>query len=275
VAPVEEVSTKVNKGKKPATTEPVEEPVIRVASARRRVSAPKIPTISKLAKAIEGLKAHYDVKPPLDPAEVAVAIKTAKKNGYVVSPELEEFYSLCDGLACTEAHVATASIEFFGSGVLLVKEGNDGRLAEQVLSNGVEGVDEECLKPDQTKKCIEIANGNIEIETATHLYLIAHPKSANLGKIVSHNNGYPKNVRIVANSLVNALEDLLAHLTDTGDDADACKFFTPDEDAEDDEYQEEEDEDGADDEDIDDESENLETGDDVKNGIEDIDVMQE
>jgi len=113
VAPVEEVSTKVNKGKKPATTEPVEEPVIRVASTRRRVSAPKIPTISKLAKAIEGLKAHYDVKPPLDPAEVAVAIKTAKKNGYVVSPELEEFYSLCDGLACTEAHVATASIEFF------------------------------------------------------------------------------------------------------------------------------------------------------------------
>jgi len=227
--------------------------------------------VSDLAQVIEGLKNYYDVKPPKPTAEVTAAIKSAKKNGFAVPADLEEFYSICDGLACTQDHVTVASIEFFGINSLITKEGTDGRLVEQVLAASVEGDDDECLNPDQTKKFIEIANGNIDSEDATYLYLIAHPKSKNVGKIASQNKEYEQNVRIVSESLTNALEDLLRFLTSDPEETDACALFTPDVDGDFEAEAEEEDVE------IDAESEKLETFEDFKNGIEDVneDDMQE
>jgi len=185
-------------------------------------------------------------------------LKMLKKNGFNVSADLEEFYSICDGLACTQEHVTVASIEFFGINVLLTKEGTDGRLVEQVLAANIEGDDEECLNPDQTKKFIEIANGNIDSEDATYLYLMAHPKSKNAGKIASQSKEYSQNVRIVSDSLTNALEDLLLFIESDPTEGDACVLFTPDFDGD---FEAEEEEEDVE---IDQESKSLETYEDIK-----------
>jgi len=269
---VEPVVEEVPKSKGKKAAEPVVEEVVATSSGGKKKSLPKeVPVVSDLAQVIEGLKNYYDVKPPRPTAEVTAAIKSAKKNGFVVPADLEAFYSICDGLACTQDHVTVASIEFFGINSLTSKEGTDGRLVEQVLAANVEGDDEECLNPDQTKKFIEIANGNIDSEDATYLYLIAQSKSKNVGKIASQNKEYEQNVRIVSESLTNALEDLLSFLTSDPEETDACALFTPDVDGD---FEAEEEEEDVE---IDAESEKIETFEDFKNGIEDVneDDMQE
>jgi CO dehydrogenase/acetyl-CoA synthase epsilon subunit len=180
---------------------------------------------SKIVELIEKIGSYYEVLPAESPDKIKAAVENAKKSGYNIPNELEDYFLACDGLKSKDEDT---EVLFFGLKSIIDTERIDdtnGCLVEQIEEEDTDAWKDseeiEPLKSLDTKKGVLIGSG---VGEEILIYLICDPKSKYYGKIVSKSTGFT-GVKLCRETLSETLLALLMHLEEQGHGESITIFF--------------------------------------------------